>query len=208
VLRYDFPILVGWGRTQTFLDEGSPNLSVVSRGNSDPVASDVPNKLFWGVEEYRLDLMRLPLLTFRSVVATGVSLWMGVLACLVGCTVPILASSGASSAPLMHENSAEPNQPGVMADLPNCPHHFGGNAPAEPNEPKPVRGGGMSCCPVEVTVASKPEAVALRIAPASDFVLASDFNLARIRIFHPAEFVPRVWHSGRDTLLETQLLRI
>jgi hypothetical protein len=95
-----------------------------------------------------------------------------------------------------------------MADLPNCPHHFGGNAPAEPNEPKPVRGGGMSCCPVEVTVDSKPEAVALRIAPASDFVLASDFNLARIRIFHRAEFVPRVWHSGRDTLLETQLLRI
>src|ERR1700734_4052381 len=138
--------------------------------------------------------MRLPLLTFRSVVATGVSLWMGVLACLVGCTVPILASSGASSAPFMHENSAEPNQPGVMADLPNCPHHFGGNAPAEPNEPKPVRGGGMSCCPVEVTVASKPDTITLHTAPANDFVLASEFTLAPIRLFHSAQFVQPVWH--------------
>src|ERR1700685_4026208 len=152
--------------------------------------------------------MRLPLLTFRSVVATGVSLWMGVLACLVGCTVPILASSGASRAPLMHENSAEPNQPGVMADMPNCPHHFGGNAPAKPNEPKPVRGGGMSCCPVEVTVVAKPETVTLHIAPSSDFVPAADFAVATIRFFHSVEFVPPVRHSGRDTLLETQLLRI
>lgn len=155
-----------------------------------------------------MDLMRSRLLNFRSVVATGVSLWMGVLACLVGCAVPILASSGASSTPLMHENSGEPNQPGVMADMPNCPHHFGGNAPPKRSEPNPVRGGRMSCCPVEVTVASKSEAVTLHIAPTSDFVLASDFNLARIRFFHPTEFVPRVWHSGRDTLLDTQLLRI
>ena len=66
----------------------------------------------------------------------------------------------------------------------------------------------MSCCPVEVTVASKPDTVTLQIAPAGDFVLASDVGLAPIRFFHSVEFVPPAWQSGRDTLLETHLLRI
>lgn len=152
--------------------------------------------------------MHSPFHTFKAVVATGVSLWMGVLACLMGCTVPILASSGASSAPSVHENSVEQGQPDLMADMPNCPHHSGRSAPAKPSGPKPSRGSGMSCCPVEVTVASKPDTVTLHIAPASDFVLASDFAMAKIRFFPSVEFVPPVWHSGRDTLLETQLLRI
>jgi hypothetical protein len=165
-------------------------------------------KLSWGIDGYRLYVMRLPFHSFRAVVATGVSLWMAVLACLVGCTIPILASSGARDAPSMHEKSAEQNRPDLMADMPNCPHHSGGNAPAKPNDPKPVRGGGMSCCPVEVTVTSKPDTVTLHIAPAGDFVLASDFTLATIRFFHSVEFVSPVRHSGRDTLLETHLLRI
>jgi hypothetical protein len=164
--------------------------------------------LFLGIGGYRLAVMRLPFHNFRAVVATGVSLWMAVLACLVGCTVPVLASSGASNSPSLRENSAGQSQPDLMADMPNCPHHSGDNAPAKSNEPKPVRGGGMSCCPVEVTVTSKPDTVTLQVAPASDFVLAGNFTLATIRFFHSAEFVSPVWHSGRDTLLETQLLRI
>jgi hypothetical protein len=152
--------------------------------------------------------MRLPFFNFRAAVASAVSLWMAVLACLVGCTIPSLASSGAGTAPSVRENSAEQTQPDVMADMPNCPHHSGGNIPAKPSEPRPVHGGGMSCCPVEVTVTSKPDAVTLHVAPASNFVLAPDFTLATIQLFHSVELVPPVWHSGRDTLLETHLLRI
>ena len=165
--------------------------------------------------------------------AAGLSLWLAALACLVGCTIPILANAGSSGATTIHntrslhettsirENSAEQDQPGqpdLMAGMENCPHHSGGNAPAKPgpakpgptksNDPKPVPGGGMSCCPVEVTVASKPDTVRLEIAPAGDFVLVSDFRLAPIRFFHSVEFVPPTWHNGRDTLLETHLLRI
>jgi hypothetical protein len=153
-------------------------------------------------------VMRSPFYSFRAVLATGVSLWMAVLACLMGCTVPILASSGPYKAPWARESSAEQNQPDTMADMPNCPHHSRGTVPAKPNGGKPVRGGEMSCCPVEVTVTSKPDTITLHIAPASNFVLASEFTLATIRIFHSAQFVPPVWHSGRDKLLETQLLRI
>jgi hypothetical protein len=164
--------------------------------------------------------MRLPFRNFRAVVAAGVSLWRAVLACLMGCTLPMFANSGANSgtssaasadvsdASLVRQNSAAQNEPDMMANMPNCPHHSGGNAPAKPHDQKPARGGGMSCCPVEVTVASKPHPVALHIAPATDFAPAQDFTLATIRIFHAVQFVPPVWHSGRDTLLETQLLRI
>jgi hypothetical protein len=105
-----------------------------------------------------------------------------------------------------------------MAGMENCPHHSGGNAPAKPgpakpdptksNNPKRVPGGGMSCCPVEVTVASKPDKVRLEIAPAGNFVLAPDLRLAPIRFFHSVELVPPAWQSGRDTLLATPLLRI
>ena len=171
--------------------------------------------------------MRLSLHAFRTVVAVGLSLWLAALACLVGCTIPILANSGSIDATSIHEttsireNSAEQDQPGqpdLMANMANCPHHSGGSAPAKPgpakpaptkpNAPKPVPGGAMSCCPVEVTVASKPDTVRLQIAPAGDSLLAPDFRLTPIRFSHSVEFVPPAWHSGRDTLLETHLLRI
>ena len=165
--------------------------------------------------------------------AACLSLWLAALACLVGCTIPIIANAGSIHATTIHntrsrhettsirENSAEQDQPGqpdLMAGMANCPHHSGGNAPAKPgpakpdptksNNPKPVPGGGVSCCPVEVTVASKPDTVRLEIAPARNFVLAPDLRLTIIRFFHSVEFVPLAWQSGRDTLLETHLLRI
>jgi hypothetical protein len=165
--------------------------------------------------------MRFSFHAFRTAVAAGLSLWLAALACLVGCTIPILANSGSSNISSIRENSAgqdQPGQPDLMAGMEYCLHHSGGNAPAKPgpakpdptksNNPKRVPGGGMSCCPVEVTVASKPDTVRLEIAPAGDFVLAPDFRLAPIRYFHSVEFVPPAWQSGRDTLLETHLLRV
>jgi hypothetical protein len=186
---------------------GNSTAFVWAVGRGEP-AANFQNKLSCGIERYNLNVMRLPIHTLRSALATGLSMWLAVLACLMGCTLPNLASGGPVKASAAHGNSADQKSPDLMAGMENCPHHSGGNAPAKPNEPKPVRGGGMSCCPVEVTVAAKPETVTLHIAPSSDFVPAPDFAVATIRFFHSVEFVPPVRHSGRDTLLETQLLRI
>jgi hypothetical protein len=163
-------------------------------------------------------MMLSPFRTFRAAVATTVSLWMAVLACLMGCTLPSLAnpaplnvlttdasSLNASSLPA---NSADKIQPDLMAGMENCLHHSGGNAPARHNDRKPVRGGAMPCCPVEVTVASKPNIATLQISPARSVVLQSHFSLAQVRIHQSVEFVPSVWHSGRDTILAIHLLRI
>lgn len=149
--------------------------------------------------------MDLPI-RMRAVVSTGMSLWLAVLACLLGCALPSFANSGSSSAAAIRENPAEPSQPDLMADMANCPHHRGGS-PARPGGDKPASGG-MSCCPVEVTVASKPDTVALHFAPAQHFVLNAGFRPAAVQVYHAVEPAPPVWHSGRDTLLETQLLRI
>ena len=158
---------------------------------------------------YRLYWMRFRLPTFRAALATGLSLWMAVLACLIGCTLPSFAKSGVVSASAVRENSPEQSQSDLMTNMENCPHHSGGNAPAKQNKGEPVpRGGAMSCCPVEVTVASKPNAIIPHVARTHDFAPESDFSSMTVRFFHPLEVVALSWRGGRDTLLETQLLRI
>jgi len=164
--------------------------------------------LFLTIARYTLEVMRLPIHTFKAGIATVMSLWMAVLACLMGCTLPQLASSASPRALSDHNASAEPAQPDLMAGMENCPHHSGGNIPTKPNDPKPARRGGMSCCPVEVTVASKPQTATPQISAARSFVLQSPFSLATISLYHSLEVVAPAWHSGRDTLLETHLLRI
>jgi hypothetical protein len=181
----------------------------MSPDNHPVMAGSLRNKLSSRTGGYRLDLMRFRYHTFRAVLATGLSLWMAVVACLIGCTLPSFANSGAISASAIHENSADQSQPDLMAKMGNCPHHSGSDVPAKQNDGKPVpRGGGMSCCPVEVTVASKPDTVILHIAAPSDFIAESNFSLMTVRFVRSAEFVPLIWRSGRDTLLETQLLRV
>lgn len=164
--------------------------------------------LSWRIDGYRLYRMRFRYHTFRAAVATGLSLWIAVLACLIGCTLPSFANtSGLIKASSIHENSAEQSQPDLMANMENCPHHSGGSTPAKQSDRKPVRGR-MSCCPVEVTVASKPDTVFPHFAASHDFILKADFSLMTVRFFHSMEFVQPFLRSGRDTLLETRLLRI
>src|SRR5271168_1314322 len=133
----------------------------------------------------------------------------------MGCALPSFA--GSIHPPSVRQNSPAPTAPdrmpgtrdmNVMPDMPDCPHHSGGHAPTAPSQPHPVRGGPMSCCPVEVTVASRPHTVALHISPASDFLPAPAFNLAAIPPLYSVLMVSPVLHSGRDTLLATRLLRI
>jgi hypothetical protein len=165
--------------------------------------------MFWRIDGYTLSDMHRPIDVLRSAVATGLSVWLAVLACLMGCTLPGLASAGSRKAASANENSAEQNSPDLMAGMEICPHHhFGGSAPAKPKDSKPAPGGHMSCCPLEVTVTPKPDIIKLRITLVQDFVLLANVELAATQFYHAAQSVPLVPHGGRDTLLETHLLRI
>jgi hypothetical protein len=147
--------------------------------------------------------MRLPFHTLKAASATIVSLWMAVLACFIGCTMPVLANSG-----FVPAHVAEQPELGPMMDMENCPHHSGGNAPKRPSDGKPVPPNRMSCCPLEVTVAPKAKTESLSITPTPNFLLTSARNLVSVRFYHFVEVAPSIWGSGRDTLLKTHLLRI
>jgi hypothetical protein len=136
---------------------------------------------------YRLNAM-LPLHTFKAWMATFTSLWIAVLACFMGCVLPTLA---------------EQHHSGPMACC-----HSSGNSPAKPSDDKSTPTHGMSCCPLEVTVPTKWDGATVGIAPPQHFVLASNLDSTTAWFHYSVEFAPSIWHSGRDTLLETHLLRI
>ncbi len=176
-------------------------------------------------KRYRLSLMRLISLmrlripSLRAVAATAISLWMAVLACFMGCALPALANSASrgSSVPLAvtssisqsapEQNTAEQGQADPMAGMENCPHHSTGKVPGKPGDGKSAPGR-MSCCPLEITVAPRPDSPAAAIAPAQGFVLASGLPLRTVSFSSSLEVVPSVYHSGRDTLRKIGLLRI
>jgi hypothetical protein len=147
--------------------------------------------------------MRFPFNSLKAATATIVSLWMAVLACLIGCTMPVFADSGSVPARVAEQPESEP-----MMDMENCPHHSGGNAPTKPSDGKPVPLNRMSCCPLEVTVAPKAKTESLSITPTLAFLLTSARNLMSACFYLSVELVPSICNSGRDTLLRTHLLRI
>jgi hypothetical protein len=130
--------------------------------------------------------------TFKAWMATLTSLWIAVLACFMGCMLPILV---------------ERHHSGPMANMERC-CHSGGNSPAKPTDGKSTPSRRMSCCPVEVTVPTKWDGATIGIAPSQHFALASTLDSATAWFHYSVEFVPSAWHCGRDTLLETHLLRI
>jgi len=151
--------------------------------------------------------MRSTLHTMKAGLATALSLWLAVLACVMGCTLPVLANSQVDAASSTQQNSPSHSHSGLMADMENC-HHSGGNSSVPPGDKKPASNGAVSCCPLEITLTQKWDSAALRIAPAPDFALSSYFHLEITRFSSPAEFAPSISHNGRETLLESHLLRI
>jgi hypothetical protein len=152
--------------------------------------------------------MRLTLHTMKAVMAVAISLWMAALACVMGCTQPILASpSQVLDASASQRNSISHGQPDLMANMESC-HHSGNNSPAPSNDKKPPSEGAVSCCPLETTVTPKWSTSTLRTAAAQDLALHSEFRFQPTRFSGSVEPSQPISHSGRDTLLETHLLLI
>jgi len=128
----------------------------------------------------------------KTGLATTISLWMAFLACFMGCTLPALTSARS-----MHASS--------MAEMP-C-HHSSG-VPGTPADQKHApASGAMSCCPLEITVAPKPDTATLAFLP-TQVLLDSDSLLLPHQFHSSVELAPSIWHTGRDTLLKIRLLRI
>ena len=146
--------------------------------------------------------------TLKAGVASAVSLWMAVLVCVTGCTQPVLASSPSRiDASPASGSLASGDDSALMADMGDC-HHADRNSSVPPHDRKPAPGSAVSCCPLEVTLTHKPDTTAPKIVFTGDIVSSSDFHSVVTRFWRPGEFAQSTWPSGRDTLLQTHLLRI
>jgi hypothetical protein len=158
------------------------------------------------IEGRILRAMRGTLQQFRMVTAFSMALWMAALACVTGCMLPALASPGPKQISCPQE-AADPASMDLMSGIANCPHaaHRG---PANQHGGKHTPGGRTSCCFLELNVptrthAPQPQLMAAHVAIP---VLISD--VTPLWTHSALEFSPPVNHAGRDTLLQTQLLRI
>jgi len=138
----------------------------------------------------------------RHLTATVLALWLGFLACVLGCGQPVLASTpfrteiSTSRTPANEADSK-------MADAGSCCHHHHGSS--DGNKPGVQT---ISCCPLDATLIQKQDpgaansghhAVVFMI-----FVLNPSFRLSTSNGLN----TPPVGHAGRDVLLQTHILRI
>lgn len=143
-------------------------------------------------------------LRLRSVTATALSFWLGVLACVLGCAKPSAASPSAREMQVSGSSAAPCPDPGGDAGELCCRHDH-----------NPVNGSGknehhsISCCPSE-TARIQEQTVVPHVSAHLYVALLIP------RTFHSSNFVfanantspSTPWHSGRDILLQVHVLRI
>ncbi len=139
----------------------------------------------------------------RPLTATVLALWLGFLACVLGCAQPVLAST-ASRTQIVESRTAANEADSKMGDAGSCCHHRHGTS--DGNKPGVQT---ISCCPMDATLIQKQDpgpansghlyAVVLMI-----FVLNPSFRLSASN----GITTPPVGHAGRDVLLQNHILRI
>jgi hypothetical protein len=143
------------------------------------------------------------LLRPRPLTAAALSLWIGFLACVLGCAQPVLASPKPMHAQFSEpESAARGDAGGTISSEGLCCHHSRGSQ----KDKQPVQS--VSCCSLDATLLQKQDAVSLSRTP---FVAPVTLLLS-----HPALPLcaareidaPHLAHTGRDLLLQTRLLRI
>jgi hypothetical protein len=143
-------------------------------------------------------------LGLRSATATALSLWLGVLACVLGCARSSAASPLAPETQLSGVNAAPCTDPSDDAEESCCRH---GRNPADGSGKNQHHS--ISCCPDETALIQKHN-VAPSVSP--HLYLA----MSMLPNFHPSNFASAcasaspstLWHSGREILLQVHVLRI
>ena len=134
----------------------------------------------------------------KHLTAISLSLWLGALACIVGCSQPVLAFSVST-----HHAQVSECKTDQAADDGSCCHRS-----RETSKSKQA-GRNASCCPSDATLIQKQDPVSplqldsfvAALAPPAS---ANSFGLSA----SDSADIPIVVHLGRDVLLQTHILRI
>lgn len=133
-------------------------------------------------------------LSLHRLTAVSLSLWLGFLACLLGCAPTFAASITCKTYVSVGENT------GATEAGSCCEHRHSG---------KSQQASTVSCCPMEATLTQKQNPVAsLRPYVLLLIVALSPFHTA-VQLSASAETIkPEPWRASRDVLLQSSLLRI
>ena len=139
----------------------------------------------------------------RHLTATVLALWLGFLACVLGCAQPVLAS-GPSRTQIVESKTTANQADSKMGDAGSCCHHHHGNSGG--NKPGVQT---ISCCPLDATLIQKQDAGAANsghhyAVVLMIFVLNPSFRLSASNGIN----TPPVGHAGRDVLRQTHILRL
>ena len=140
----------------------------------------------------------------RPVTATGIALWLGFLACVLGCAQPILASTPSHTQISEPRVAAHEGDSGKVVDAGPCCHHHR-RAPGKNDRSLQ----NISGCPLDATLIQKQDPASSKsshpyAAVLTLFVFNSSFRLSATNGIN----VPTVCHAGRGVLLQAHVLRI
>jgi len=142
--------------------------------------------------------------TLRPITATALALWLGFLACVLGCAPPVLASTS-SDAQISEPRAAvsEGDSARMVDDRPCCHHRHG--APDKNSQGLQT----ISCCPLDATLIQKQDPLSSKSAhPFAAVLMLFVFNSSSGFSATNGISAPTVWHAGRDVLLQIHVLRI
>jgi hypothetical protein len=135
--------------------------------------------------------------------ATGLSLWLGVLACLLGCAMPSAAVPPGPEMRIFGVGAA-PCADGGDAGEPCCRH---GHNPADRSGNSEHQS--ISCCPAETALVQKQDVTSPALAHLGVAVLMlATLDASGLVSGTTSAGLSPILHSGRDILLQVHVLRI
>jgi hypothetical protein len=136
----------------------------------------------------------------RSLTATVLSLWLGLLACALGCAHPVAASTLRSSSEVKANETLCSDGNDAAGESSCCTDH-GSSHPSQKHH-------SISCCPLDATLIQKHDASSLIANHIHLAVVTLLISLPSAPLRTPVEGAPVVWLEGRKVLLQTHILRI
>jgi hypothetical protein len=142
----------------------------------------------------------MTLFAMRSVTATALSLWLGVLACLLGCAKPAAASTQPSSS----EATMTTCPTGGDAGDSCCQHGHDSSGGSDKSSRH-----AKSCCPTETALTQRDStSVEHAVSLPVDTLALPAIDEPSIIFVRTAPAVPTLWQAGRDILRQVHVLRI
>lgn len=137
----------------------------------------------------------------QSLTATALSLWLGLLACALGCAHPVSASTKHSAARVLKADQTLCVDGTEIDGESSCCTGHGSSRPSQKHH-------SISCCPLDATLIQKHDASSLVASHVHLAVVESLISHPSAALWTPIEGTPIVWVEGRDVLLQTHILRI